>query len=113
MSRLAARQLARGINMEIPAPAVPARARLPDQQQQGVHPLAIPVARKVPDAVLRPVGSDIVAVDDQNRVAAKLRQRLDHAAADIEPPPASLSAPRRYPPKIRSASFRERVCQYV
>src|SRR3546814_10560501 len=70
--------------MEVAAPAVPRRARLSDQQQQGVHPLAIPVTREVPDAVLRPVGPDIVAVDDQDRIAAQLRQRLDHPAAGFE-----------------------------
>src|SRR3546814_20653621 len=70
--------------MEIAAPAVPRRARLSDQQQQGVHPLAIPVTREVPDAVLRPVGPDIVAVDDQDRIAAQLRQRLDHPLAGFE-----------------------------
>src|SRR3990167_6389530 len=81
---LAPRQAACGVHMEIAAPAVARRARLPDQQQQRVHAGAVPVPREMPDAVFRPIGPDIVAVDDQYGVAAKLRQRLDHAAAGFE-----------------------------
>src|SRR3546814_6620452 len=75
--------------------------------QQGVHPLAIPVTREVPDAVLRPVGPDIVAVDDQDRIAAQLRQRLDHPPAGFEQLLPLVGH------QIGRASCRGRVCQYV
>ena len=54
------------------------------QQQQRVHPVLVPCLRQLPEAVCRPVGPEIVAVDAEENIFLDQRFCLDQSAAGLE-----------------------------
>jgi hypothetical protein len=83
-ARLAPRDKAHGIEMEITGPGIVEGLRMADHQQKRVHPRRVPGIGQSGKDIARPVEPDIVAVEAEERLAVDQRQRLDEAPAGFE-----------------------------